>query len=194
MKGRILVGASSLRGAPTGAPVFAPPSYAAVETQVSTPVLYMQCRLACCRGVTAAQLIVFLNAICFVAHFSLFTTTLVYLLGWDGKERHLWAPVYRLRANWTDPSVSGYNVDLVENGTGFNIGVFTAVWFGITAGFHLLALVAGTCRPLWTVYFVQLVRGSRPPRPAALTPPTCLRTTPSRGGGGSSTHSLRRSW
>lgn len=194
MAGRIHIGASPLRGASSGAgPVLAPTGYGAVgEGASSRSVVSLQ--LAGLRGVTAAQLIVSLNAICLVAHFSLFTTTLVYLLGWDGKERHLWAPVYRLRANWTDPSVSGYHLDLVENGTGFNIGVFTAVWFGLTAGFHLLALVAGTCKPLWAVYFVQLVRSAQPVAAHGAHRATRRRTTPLCGGGGWSTPSRPRSW
>lgn len=188
MAGKVHLGASRSTGV-------GPARYAAVtEYESYPPVVYLQSQLACCRWLTAAQLIVILNAVCFMAHFSLFTTTLVYLLGWDGKEHHLWAPVYRLRANWTDPSVSGYRLDLVENGTGFNIGVFTAVWFGLTAGFHFLALVAGTCRPLWGIYFVQLVRSARSAAVRGAHRAHRLRTTPLRGGGGWSTPSPPLSW
>lgn len=107
-------------------------------------------------GVTAAQTIWFLNLIAFCVHFAFFWWTIILICGWDGKERHLHAQVYRIRANWTSPDVDGYNIDLADNDQGFDIGVCTAVWFGITAGFHFLALIAGLWERWWMVYWRQL--------------------------------------
>lgn len=107
-------------------------------------------------GVTAAQTIWFLNLIAFGVHFFFFWWTIILICGWDGKTRDLHAPVFRVRANWTSPDVSGYNFDLKDNDQGFDIGVSTAVWFGITAGFHFLALIAGLWERFWHVYWRQL--------------------------------------
>ena len=118
-----------------------------------TSVVNLVCTLKGFRGVTAAQFIWGLNLICFLVHFAFFMWTLSLILGWDGKDRQLHAPVFRIRANWTSPDVAGYNFDLVSNEQGFDIGAATAAWFGITAGFHFLALIAGLYERYWFYYW-----------------------------------------
>lgn len=145
----------------------------------NTSVVNLVCTLPGCGRLTAAILIWSLNLICFLVHLAFFIVTLVYLLGWDGKERQLWAPVYRIRANWTEPGVAGYAFDLVENQQGLNIGVITAVWFGITAGFHLLALIAGAFERFWMFYWRQMVRS--PPQ-SLLRPRPTSRARPASAG------------
>lgn len=118
-----------------------------------TSVVNLFCTLKGFRKMTAAQLIWGLNLVCFLVHLSFFMWTLSLILGWDGKERNLHAPVFRIRANWTSPNVAGYNFDLVSNEQGFDIGAATAAWFGITAGFHGLALIAGLYKRFWMMYW-----------------------------------------
>ena len=120
----------------------------------ATSVVNLFCTLKGFRKMTAAQLIWGLNLVCFLVHLSFFMWTLSLILGWDGKERNLHAPVFRIRANWTSPNVAGYNLDLVSNEQGFDIGAATAAWFGITAGFHGLALIAGLYKErFWMMYW-----------------------------------------
>lgn len=163
----------------------------------ATSVVNVVCTLPGCGRMTAAIFIWLLNLVCFLVHLAFFIVTLVFLFGWDGTERKLWAPVYRIRANWTEPGVDGYAFDLVENQQGLNIGVITAVWFGITAGFHFLALIAGVFERYWMIYWRQMDDAfcwwcvAEPQvRPRARSP-----TLPARAaGGGSSTPSPPRSW
>jgi len=118
-----------------------------------TSVVNLKCTLWGFTWMTAAQFIWGLNLLCFLVHSSFFWWTLSLILGWDGKERNLHAPIFRIRANWTSADVAGYNLDLVSNEQGFDIGVATAVWFGITAGFHGLALIAGLYERFWFWYW-----------------------------------------
>ena len=112
------------------------------------------CRLGLCGEWTVVQVLVALNVLCFATHLTFFIVTIA---SCKGKDLHV--DVFRLRANWTSAAANGYSYDLVSNNQGFDIGTCTALWFGLTAGFHLLQIVlglAGEGTRWWYFYARQL--------------------------------------
>ena len=115
---------------------------------------------------TAKRYILFANAVCFVVHFSMVWVT-VYFHHWSARgEKNLKLSVYRIQVNYsfTDETMSdgsrpdpqNYEYSLVDNGMPVDIGVICCTFYGLSAGFHLLALIMGLCPSLSYYYWYQM--------------------------------------
>ena len=56
------------------------------------------------------------------------------------------------------PDPQNFRYSLVDNGMPVDIGVICCVFFGLSMGFHFLALLAGIFPRWWYVYWRQMVR------------------------------------
>lgn len=107
---------------------------------------------ACVCGLTAAQWIWCLNFVCFLAHTAAVVLT-AYFAWWSkdlealyGKDVNPYnVPIYRISATWNNDTQAGYDFVFVDNGIGFDIAWGTISFFGLSAVFHLFAVVVGLC-------------------------------------------------
>jgi hypothetical protein len=126
--------------------------YRIPETSVVNKV--GDCKLFLCCGwrLTGAQIIWILNLFCFLAH----TTGVVltaYFAWWSkdlealyGKDVNAYAvPIYRISATWNNDTTAGYDFVFEDNGAPFDIAWGTISFFGLSALFHLFAVVVGLC-------------------------------------------------
>ena len=110
----------------------------------------------------------FLNLVCFCVHFAMVWVT-IYFHHWSSKgEKDLRLPVYRISINYTfldditgdgPPDPQNFRYSLVENNMPIDLGVLCCIFFGISAGFHFLALMFGIFPTLWYYYWRQMDDG-----------------------------------
>ena len=120
------------------------------------------CRLCICFGwrLTAAQWIWLLNLFCFLAHTAAVLLT-AYVAWWSkdleatyGKDVNPYAiPIYRVSASWNNNTAAGYDFVFEDNGTPFDIAWGTISFFGLSALFHLFAVVVGLSERSWVIYW-----------------------------------------
>jgi hypothetical protein len=121
-------------------------------------------------ALTAAQLILICNFVCFVVHFSMVWVT-VYFHHWSEKgEKDLTLKVYRIQIAYSftgnitadvgRPDPQNFKYNMIDNGMPIDIGVICCLFYGLSAGFHLLALVMGIFPRFHYYYWQQMVSRS----------------------------------
>ncbi len=124
---------------------------------------YRVVRLLCCwccqwQGdrflMTRAQWLWTFNLLCLAPHV-VFTVLCLYA-GWEKNDGEMNVEVWRMKVVWTNTGASGYAASLVSNEMPVRIDYLAASFFGLSALFHLLALIMGFFdRFLW-LYWRQL--------------------------------------
>jgi len=115
-----------------------------------------------CFGVhpTAAQWLWMLNLVCFFTH-STMCVVVAYFAWWSKdlskyEEDPYTLTIYRISAKWDNSTTQGYEINIEDNGMGFNLAWGTLFFFLISAVFHLLALVFGLFESTWSWYWRQI--------------------------------------
>lgn len=99
-----------------------------------------------------------LNLLCFIVHTIMVLVTL-HLGQWRWEEERgsdrsfMEIRIFRIVGNWTSADANGYDFVLKDNGMPINICWLTASFFGISAAFHLWALVVGIFSATWNWYW-----------------------------------------
>ena len=109
-----------------------------------------------------------LNLLCFVVHTIMVIVTL-HMGQWRWEEERgddrsfMEVRIFRIVGNWTSANANGYDFVLKDNGMPINVAWLTASFFGISAAFHLWAVVFGIFEATWYWYWRYALRWLPPP-------------------------------
>ena len=102
--------------------------------------------------VTAARVIWFLNAVCFLVHLGFAIWTLTF----NKTDGTMDITIYRVKGRWVDLTGDGYEFEVIRNTMPINFCLLTASFFILSAAFHLLACAMGIFESTWIFYFRQI--------------------------------------
>lgn len=122
------------------------------------------CKLCLCCGwrLTAAQLVWLLNLICFLTHTAMVVITSYFawfskdMKALYGDDNPYSVTIYRMLAEWSNSSTQTYVYTMEDNGMPVDIAWMTVSFFGISAIFHLFAVLVGLFESTWFWYWRQM--------------------------------------